>query len=132
VTPEEDRSTPDVDELLRSTPADSQGDAPETEGRDRRGLAAEVELSPVSLVGSYFLRLDNAEVMWWGVVVGEVQPGHYLCHVESGLEHGDAQVVMTLDRMLGHEEGYEWRFFDTEEKMKLGYAEYLARGGESR
>jgi len=85
-------------------------------------------LSPLSLVGSWFHRLENGEIIWDGVVVGEVQPGRYLCLVRKGLE-GDfeAQVIMPIDSMLAKDEGYEWRFYDDKETMIEAYAAYVTR-----
>lgn len=110
---------------------DSPPDSP-TAGRDRAGLAEEAELSPMSLVGSYFHRVENAEIVWEGLVVGEVQPGMYLCQITGGLEGADkarVQVVVALTNMTASDVGYEWRFYDTVEARTLAYAEYLVALG---
>jgi hypothetical protein len=95
---------------------------PVTDGRERKKLALEVELNPASLVGSTFIRVENGEAVWWGVIVGEPQAGMYLCQVDSGLPGGKAQVVFSLERMESKDEGYEFRFFDTEEAMRDAFA----------
>lgn len=106
--------------------------------RDRAALAAEVELNPQNLVGSYFHRIENGEMVWGGIVVGEIRSGPedtiYLVHVYGdGLEgspKAGAQVAITLSRMLAKDEGYEWRFYDTEEAMREAFGWYETRGAE--
>jgi hypothetical protein len=115
-----------VDALIAAAEADAE--APTTEGRDRKALAAEVELNPQSLVGSYFHRVENGEMVWGGVIVGEVQAGAYLAQVLQGLEGhvtGRAQVIVQIDQMVVKDEGYEWRFYDSENAMREAFAEYL-------
>jgi hypothetical protein len=103
-------------------------EAPSTEGRDRRKLAAEVELDPMSLVGSYCHRVENGEIVWAGIVVGEVQPGRYLIELDGCLEGAKSrsvQVIQSIDSLLAKDEGYEWRFYNTELAMKDAYAEHV-------
>lgn len=100
-----------------------------TENRSRKALAGQVELDPHSLFGSYFHRLENGEMVWQGQVVGEPQAGVYLCQISGslpGTTRQPAQIVAKLDDMLARDEGYEWRFYDTEEAMITAYAEYVA------
>jgi hypothetical protein len=116
------------DDVLLPPPASNQEEAPLTEGRDREKLAAEVELDPTSLSGSWFHRIENGEIVWDGIVVGEPQPGVYLLSVRRGLSHGDetkAQVAMPLTAMTAKDEGYEFRFYDTREQMFDAYAKYV-------
>ncbi len=105
-----------------------QQEAPATEERDRKALASEVELNPLSLAGSYFHRLENGEIVWDGIVVGEPQPGVYLLQVRKGLdglERTEAQVLMPLTKMVAADEGYEFRFYDTQGSMVDAYAEFV-------
>jgi hypothetical protein len=95
---------------------DSKPDAP-TAGRDRAALAAEVELDPMSLSGSYCHRCEGGEPIEDGLVVGEVQPGKYL------VKFGTGQRVVPLDVMIAD----EWRFYDTEQERTLAWAEHLAK-----
>jgi hypothetical protein len=95
---------------------DAKSEAP-TAGRDRAALAAEVELDPMSLSGSYCHRCEGGEPVEDGLVVGEVQPGKYLVKLETG------QRVVPLDQIIAE----EWRFYDTEQERTLAWAEYLAK-----
>ena len=94
------------------------------EGRDRPALAADVELNPESLCGSYFIRVENGDPIWQGCVVAEPQAGVYLCAVTGGLEGPPAQVLASMDRMIARDPGYEWRFFDTEGAMHDAFAAF--------
>lgn len=106
--------------------------------RNRAKLAGLVHLSPDSLVGSYFHRVENGEIEWEGIVVGEMQPGMYLLHVTSGLEGAathHAQVILGLEHLTAKDDGYEFRFYDNEETMRLAYVEFVGplafkEGGE--
>lgn len=112
------------EDLVKSAAPDE--DVPVTENRDRAALASEVELSPVSLVGSYFHRMENGEMVWAGVVVAEPQPGLYLCRCDrlDGRERG-AQVLYPIADMVARDPGYEWRFYDTAEEQAEAFAEYV-------
>lgn len=89
-------------------------------GRDRGEIAREIDLNPLSLVGSWFHRIEGDEVLWDGVVVGEVQPGKYLLEIRRGLgERVGPQVVMPIEELGG------FRFYDTEEKMTQAYVEFV-------
>lgn len=124
--PSEDGGDESQNELLAGAPtADQEG--PTTTDRDRAALAAGAELSPMTLVGSYFHRVENGTMVWQGIVVGEPQAGKYLCQIDGSLPGADrakVQVVVTLDAMLAKDEGYEWRFYDTAEEMRAAFAEY--------
>lgn len=85
-------------------------------------------LSPASLVGSFCHRVENGEIVWEGAVLGEPGPGAYLVELTSSLPGQGrlpVQVLATLDSMLAKDEGYEWRFYDSEEAMRSGYAEFV-------
>jgi len=97
---------------------DSQPEAPSA-GRDRAKLAAEVELDPMSLSGSYCHRCEGGNPVEDGLVVGEVQPGKYL------IKFRRSQRVVPLDEIVRD----EWRFYDTEQDRTLAWAEHLAREG---
>jgi hypothetical protein len=80
-------------------------------------------LVPVTLVGSWFLRLENGDVVWQGAVVAEPQAGVYLVHIdrqEPGVEN--VQRLVTLQQMATDDDGYEWRFYDSEELARNAYA----------
>lgn len=115
--------------------AGEQQDAPVAEDRDRRAFAADLPLNPLSLVGSYFHRVENGEMVWQGIVVGEPQAGKYLCQVEGalpGAADAKVQVIVPLDAMLSKDEGYEWRFYDSEQAMVEAFAEWVATAGRER
>lgn len=119
--PSEDRA-PDGDDDALTVPEGFHDQEPmQTEGRNRRELATTVELNPNGLSGSYFHRVEGGEVVWAGVVVGEVQPGKYLCQVDKGLDGADrvkVQVIVPIEHMLGG----EYRFYDTEQDATLAGA----------
>jgi hypothetical protein len=98
--------------------------------RNRKAVAASVDLGPDSLSGSYFHRIENGIIVWEGQVVAEVQAGIYLCTVTNGLEgvteQTNAQVLMDLVHMVAKDVGYEWRFFDTEEAAADARRQYDA------
>lgn len=110
---------PDKGDDALTVPSGFHDDKPEapSAGRDRAELAAEVELDPMSLSGSYCHRCEGGEPVEDGLVVGEVQPGKYL------IQFGSYQQPVTLDQMIA--EG--WRFYDTEQARTLAWAEHLAK-----
>jgi len=95
---------------------DEKPEAPSA-GRNRAALAAEVELDPMSLSGSYCHRCVDGEIVEDGHVVSEVAPQKYL------VQFGREQRPVTLDQMIAE----EWRFYDTEAERTLAYAEYLTQ-----
>lgn len=103
---------------------DAAPEMPVTEGRSRKALADEVELSPGSLVGSYCHRVENGRITYAGQVVGEIQPGKYLVQIDLFEGVKDVQVVYPLEEMLAKDVGYEWRFYDTREAMQEAYVQY--------
>jgi hypothetical protein len=90
----------------------------------------EFSFSPVSLVGSHFHRLENDEMVWQGTVVAEVQAGKYLLHVKRLSGAKDVQVLMTIDQLAYTDEGYEFRFYDSEEKANQAFVEWALPRGE--
>lgn len=100
-------------------------------GRNRKDYVSKCELSPETLVGSWFHTVEDDVIVWQGIVVAEPQPGVYLLHVDT-LEPGarNVQCLVGLEKMV--DEGKEddegtsaWRFFDTEEQARSAYAEWL-------
>jgi hypothetical protein len=82
----------------------------------------EFSLVPVTLVGSWFHRLENGEIVWQGVVVAEPQAGVYLVQLdrqEPGVEN--VQRLVTLQQMATDDDGYEWRFYDSEELARNAF-----------
>jgi hypothetical protein len=130
---EDDDSSPELSDAAEEI---LHGGAEGEKARDRCKLAESVVLDPGSLVGSFFLRLENGEIIWDGMVVAEPQAGQYLLSVRGlvGALRSPTQVVWALDRMVAKDEGYEFRFYDTREAMLAATAEYLnpitEEGGE--
>jgi hypothetical protein len=83
--------------------------------------------NPGSLVGSWFHRLENDRIVWQGAVVAEPQPGSYLLEIDT-LDVGakNVQRLISLEMMLNDDEGYDWRFYDDEERAKTAYREWVA------
>jgi hypothetical protein len=95
---------------------------PEPERMTRLEVARDVQLDPNSLVGSWFHKLDGyGDILWQGAVVGEIQPGIYQLELFDWIEGRGYQVVVALTDMLHGNPEQEWRFYDTEERMRLGY-----------
>jgi hypothetical protein len=87
---------------------------------------ADFQLVPETLVGSWFHRLENGEMIWQGVVVAEPQAGVYLVqidHQEPGARN--TQRLIPLMAMINDDDGYDWRFYDTENEARSAYAEWL-------
>jgi hypothetical protein len=83
-------------------------------------------LNPLSLVGSWFHRLENDVIEWQGVIVGEPGSGLYLCHVQRMAPGAEkVQVIVPVKAMTLADEGYEWRFYDSEAKALAAYQEWL-------
>ena len=126
--PSEDRpAKQDDDVLVIPEGFHDQEDEVTTEDRNRRGLATDTALDPMSLSGSYFHRVEAGEIVWTGIIVGEVQPGVYLCQVDQGLDGADrvkVQVLIPLEQMLSGDPGFEFRFYDTEQDATLAQAAY--------
>lgn len=98
--------------------------------RDRLAIAKAVELSPDSLGGSWFHRLENGVMIWDGCVVGEVQAGIYLVAITYGLEgateEAKVQLMVDLVTMCAKDPGYEYRFYDSREQMHAARQQYEA------
>lgn len=94
----------------------------------RKDALADFELGPLSLVGSWFHRLENDDIVWQGQVVGEVQAGAYLLQVDV-MEPGavNVQRLVDLRTMMSDDDGYDWRFYDSEHEATAAYAAWQAR-----
>jgi hypothetical protein len=92
-------------------------------------LPADYEFSfnPASMVGSWFHRLENDEIIWQGAVVAEPKPGTYLVQIEQ-LEPGakNVQRLIPIEQMTCDDEGYDWRFYDTHDEALMAYAAWLS------
>lgn len=97
--------------------------------KTRKGFVVDdgFEFHPSSLVGSWFHRLENDRMIWQGVVVAEPQPGKYLVQIDK-LDVGSENVqrLVTLEAMVNDEDGYDWRFYDTENEARSAYAQWVA------
>lgn len=83
--------------------------------------------NPKSLIGSWFHRLENDRIVWSGVILAEPQSATYLVHVDRidiGAEN--VQRLIPLERMVNDEEGYDWRFYDTEADAKDAFNLWLS------
>jgi hypothetical protein len=90
--------------------------------RSRLEGIRQCELDPGSLVCSWFHKLDGyGDILWQGVVVGEPQPGIYMIELFDWEEGRGYQVVVSLADLLHGNPEQEWRFYDSEEQMRLGY-----------
>jgi hypothetical protein len=84
---------------------------------------ADFVLTPKTLVGSWFHRLEDEEVVWQGVVVAEPQPGAYLVQIdkqEPGVEN--VQRLIGISQMFSDDD--EWRFYDSEEQAQNAFAHW--------
>jgi hypothetical protein len=95
-------------------------------GRDRKGLAEYLALTPTSLVGSYFHRVEEGEIVWAGIVVAELAQGSgppvYLLEVAQGMsedQRAPVQVPATAEQLE------TFRFFNTREKAQDAYIEHV-------
>jgi hypothetical protein len=85
-------------------------------------------LDPTSLVGSWFHRVVNGELNWQGSIVAQVDKDKYLAHITSAVDMPDnVQLVIDVAEMVFKDEGYEWRFYDTEDKAQLAYIAWLSQ-----
>ena len=101
----------------------------ESWGRDRREAVASADLNPVSLVGSYFHRLEHDEIVWQGIVVGEPANGYYLLELEDSVPGASRHQRLFSIRQLA-DDG-EWRFYDTSDHWRGAYAEWIAHTKEN-
>lgn len=94
--------------------ADSMTTPNESKRADRLNQAAEAELAPGSLVGSFFHADETRQ--WQGCVVAEPSPGVYLVELFSWLA-GDSteQYLIRIEDMMN------WQFYDTIEWMRNTY-----------
>lgn len=96
----------------------------------RKEFVEGCDLSPDSLVGSWFHRIDEGVMVQQGVVVGEVQAGVYLCEVGSMLPGEETfQRIVDLKQMARADE-VEWRFYDSHEAMCDAFVRYTATARE--
>lgn len=122
------------------------GDIPVVKDRLLYVQDEDFSLSPDSLVGSHFHVIVEGELIWQGAVVGEPQPGKYLCQV-SKLEEGalNVQRIFSCDTLMGlGEEGrriiegaiaevkapvvapsIEWRLYDSQAHADRAYVAWL-------
>lgn len=99
---------------------------PEKQGR--KAFLAACDLDPGSLVGSWFHRLENDCIVWQGQVVGEPQAGVYLMQIDKLMPGAsDVQRLFKMDVLTNDDDGYDWRFYDSESKARAAYAEWVAR-----
>jgi hypothetical protein len=89
------------------------------------------EFSPASLVGSWFHRLENDRMVWQGAVVAEPQPGVYLLQVDR-LDVGaqNVQRLVAMASLLNDDDGYDYRFYDTQREAQAAYAEWVSTEGQ--
>lgn len=82
----------------------------------------EFSFDPHTLVGSWFHRLENDVIVWQGAVVAEPRSGVYLVQIDK-LDTGaeNVQRLIPLERMVADEDGYDWRFYDSEDAAKAAY-----------
>jgi hypothetical protein len=92
----------------------------------------EFSLNPGSLVGSWFHRLDNDAIVWQGCVVGiagdlPMEGPVYLCQIDK-LDVGAEKVqrLIPLSRLVNDEDGYDWRFYDSENEARAAFAAWVA------
>jgi hypothetical protein len=119
----------DDDNSLREAIAQMAAQAVEQAAGSRKEFVTSERfvLVPETLVGSWFHRLENGEIIWQGVVVAEPQPGAYLVQIdrqEPGVEN--VQRLIGLESMLADDDGYDWRFYDTEEQAQNAFARSLS------
>jgi hypothetical protein len=89
--------------------------------------ADEFSFNPATLVGSWFHRLENDLMVWQGVIVAEPQPGVYLAQIDRlDLGAENVQRLVTMAQLTADEDGYDWRFYDTEAEAKSAYAAWVA------
>lgn len=76
-----------------------------------------------SLMGSWFHKLEDGEIIWQGAIVAEIG-GCYLCQVQR-LEEGceNVQILVPFPEM--QDPDYSWRFYDSEWKATEAYQLWL-------
>jgi hypothetical protein len=88
----------------------------------------EFSFDPNSMVGSFFLKVENGEVLWLGRVIGQPAADQlvYLVWVERQ-EPGAEKVqrIVPVQEMVSKDEGYEWRFYDTEAEVREAFASWV-------
>lgn len=109
---------------------------------NRRDYVRGCDLDPASLVGSWFLKLENRSVSAMGQVLGEPHSGPtledsiYLCEfywtdgMGATLPADTWQQLVRTSEMCGASESdwtVEYRFYDTEERMRAANAAERAR-----
>jgi hypothetical protein len=118
--------------------------------KDRRlfVLDDDFSLEPDTLVGSWFLMVQDSEIAWRGIVVAEPQAGQYVCHLDKLAEgSSNVQRVFSLDTLMGlGDEGrrniegsygnatapvvqpaMEFRLYDSEAEANRAFAEWATR-----
>lgn len=97
--------------------------AANAEKKHRTDALENRELSPDSLVGSYFLGNDTKQ--WQGVVVAEPAPGIYLVERFSRLVPGSIeQILVRIEDMM------DWHFYDDADWMSNAYRQGFSRRWE--
>jgi hypothetical protein len=92
----------------------------ELETRTREKSVQECALAPLTLVGSWFHKLEAGRIVWQGSVVAEVQPGCYLLELHNWQDERSAhQRLVTIKDIAEQEPGFEYRFYDSVEWMRL-------------
>jgi len=116
-------------------------DVPTNEGRDRKALVNAAPLNPLSLSGSWFIKVQTDEdgideAVWFGVVVadvGTVSDPAYLLQIEQGKGLANPQIPVPLEELYPDPESKtEFRFFDSEELMRAGSVGLAGRACPSR
>jgi hypothetical protein len=88
--------------------------------REREESIQECALGPHSLVGSWFHKLEGGNVCWQGSVVAEPQPGVYLLELHNWQNGKSAhQRLVSIREMAEQEAGWEYRWYDEAEWMRL-------------
>jgi hypothetical protein len=127
--PKDDRPPKEGDGLDRSALEEPAEDEVMTEGRDRAELAESIELNPLSLVGSWFLRIEATAPTQWGIVVGEPQAGCYLIEIHDNGSPVEQKLV-PITYLVVADTNDVWSFFNTEEAMRSAYWAAEARREE--
>lgn len=85
-------------------------------------------LNPATLMGSYFIKFEGDEPRWWGQVVGQVADMNregpvLLMNVELAGQVPYQRAVAMVDLIGSDDDGFDWRFYDTDEHMRQAFAE---------
>lgn len=100
--------------------------------RDRRAWAADLtlDLDPASLVGSFFHMLENDEIVWQGVVVGQPQSSVYLVQIDTFAPGAtNVQKLMPVTDMIDSDDR-EFRFYDTQQAATEAFYAWEAKRRE--